>query len=94
MIVSLAIALAVIAGAVKLRIPRWIFFAVVASVGIGCFLAGATRLGFFVSLFALVLLAGTVLGAIVARGGPSRDGDVAMALFVGYALGQWIPVVL
>ena len=94
MIVSLAIALAVIPGAAKLRIPRWVFFAIAASVAVGCFLAGATKLGFFVSLFALILLTGTVLGAIVARGGPSRDGDVAMAIFVGYALGQWIPVIL
>ena len=38
------------------------------------------------------LFAGAILGEIAARGGTRRDGDIAMAIFVGYALGQWMPV--
>jgi hypothetical protein len=40
------------------------------------------------------LLAGTVPGRIAAHRGSRRDGDIAMAVFVGYAIGQWMPRIL
>jgi hypothetical protein len=38
-----------------------------------------------------LLLAGTFLGWLAARRGSRRDGDIAMAIFTGYVIGQWIP---
>jgi len=47
-----------------------------------------------VSYFAFVLFLGTIFGWIAARRGSRRDGDIVMAIFVGYALGQLIPRIL
>ena len=87
-----AIGLFITIGAGKLRIPRWSFLALTVVVWIGCLIAGANILAFFISLFALILFTGTVLGAIAARHGSRRDGDIALAIFMGYALGQWTPM--
>jgi hypothetical protein len=43
------------------------------------------------ALFARVLLAGMALGWIAAYRGTRPDGDLAMAILVGYAVGQWMP---
>lgn len=82
--------LAVIAG--KLRIPRWSFLALTIAVWLGCLIAGANILAFFLSLFALILFVGTVLAVIAADRGSRRAGDIALAIFMGYDLGQWIPM--
>lgn len=82
--------LVVIAG--KLRIPRWSFLALTGALWFGCLIAGANIFAFFLSLFALILLVGTVLGAIAADRGSRRAGDIALAIFMGYAIGQWIPI--
>ena len=55
---------------------------------------GAHLIALLVSLFALVLFAGMALGWIASHRGSRRDGDIAMAIFVGYALGQWMPRIL
>ena len=65
--------------------------ALAAAGAIGCLIAGACFFALLASLFALVLFAGTVLGGIAAHRGSRRDGDMATAIFVGYAVGQWIP---
>ena len=43
-------------------------------------------------LSTLILFMGTVLGGIAARQASRRAGDIAMAIFVGYAIGQWLPL--
>jgi hypothetical protein len=52
---------------------------------------GVYFLALFTSLAALILLAGAVLGEIAARLGTRQDGDLALAILVGYAIGQWMP---
>jgi hypothetical protein len=49
-------------------------------------------LSLFVALGALVIFAGTTVAWLASRRGTRRDADLAMAIFVGYALGQWMPV--
>jgi hypothetical protein len=39
----------------------------------------------------VLMFEGTILGWIDARGGSRRDGDIALAIYVGYAVGQWMP---
>jgi hypothetical protein len=94
LIAAIVVAVLVVVAASKLRVPRWSFLSIAAAVWIGCLIAGATKLAFFVSLFGLVLFAGTVLGAIAAYQGSRHDGDMAMAIFIGYAMGQWIPTII
>jgi hypothetical protein len=46
------------------------------------------------SIFAvstLLLLPSTLVGRIATRGGSRRDGDVAMAIFASYCIGQFMP---
>jgi hypothetical protein len=40
----------------------------------------------------LLLLPSTLVGRIATRGGPRRDGDVAMAIFASYVIGQFMPM--
>ncbi len=40
----------------------------------------------------LLLLPSTLVGSIAARGGSRRDGDIAMAIFAGFAIGQFMPL--
>jgi hypothetical protein len=40
----------------------------------------------------LLLLAGVAVGRIAARGGSRRDGDIAMAIFSSYCIGQFMPL--
>jgi hypothetical protein len=48
-------------------------------------------LSIFGVIIALLFWAGTVPGGLAARRGQRSDGDFAMAIFVAYAIGQWIP---
>ena len=79
-------------GASKLRIPRWSFLALTVVVWLCGLMAGANIFAFFMSLFALILSVGTALSAIAARHGSRWAGDIALAVFMGYALGQWMPI--
>jgi hypothetical protein len=45
-------------------------------------------IGTVCTLFAGV---GLVLGRRMASGESRRDGDLAVAIFLGYAIGQWMP---
>ena len=38
------------------------------------------------------LLPSLLIGRIATRGGSRRDGDVAMAIFASYAIGQFMPL--
>jgi len=40
----------------------------------------------------LLLLPGLLVSRIAARGGTRRDGDIAMAIFAGYCIGQFMPL--
>lgn len=89
-VVFLALA---IFGARKLGLPRWSFSALSAAVALICVMVGAYFPALLACLSALVLVAGTIVGRIAARNGTQSDGDVALAMFVGYAFGQWIPII-
>ena len=90
-IVAMTLVLLAGIGAARLRIPRWSFAAFAAAVAVACAIAGVYFLALFATLGALILFAGTVLGWIAARRGSKRDGDIALAVFVGYAIGQCMP---
>jgi len=81
-------------GAGRLGIPRWSFLALAPAVWIGSLVAGASIIVLFAYFFMLALFPGTVIGGIAAHRGSRCDGDIAMAIAVGYALGQWIPRIL
>jgi pimeloyl-ACP methyl ester carboxylesterase len=91
-IVFMVMGVLVIVGAGKLRVPRWSFAALVAGAGIGCLVVGLNLLALFAWCGAMVLAWGALAGTLAARHGSPRDGDIAMAVFVGYALGQWMPM--
>jgi pimeloyl-ACP methyl ester carboxylesterase len=86
-------------GAARLRMPRW-SLPVVAAILTPCFLAvaWATDIFFFGMLMAtfavstLLLLPAVAVGRIATRGGSRRDGDVAMAIFASYVIGQFMPL--
>jgi hypothetical protein len=40
----------------------------------------------------LLLLPSTLVGRIATRGGSRCDGDVAMAIFASYVIGQFMPM--
>ena len=40
----------------------------------------------------LLLLPSVAVGKIAARGGSRREGDIAMAIFAGYVIGQFMPL--
>jgi pimeloyl-ACP methyl ester carboxylesterase len=85
-------------GANKLRLSRWSLPAVTGILA-PVFLAVActTKILIFSFLMAifgistLLLLPGVAVGKIAARGGSRRDGDIAMSIFAGYIIGQFIP---
>jgi pimeloyl-ACP methyl ester carboxylesterase len=78
-------------GAGKLRIPRWIFVAFAGTAAVCGILTGAYFPALIAGISTVGLGAGTVLGETAAHLGSRRDGDIAMAVFVGYAVGQWVP---
>jgi pimeloyl-ACP methyl ester carboxylesterase len=86
-------------GARRLRMPRWSLPVVTAILTL-CFLAvfwptGIFFMGLLFAIFAistLLLLPSVAVGRIVARGGLRRDGDIAMAIFTSYVIGQFIPL--
>jgi len=87
----------------RLRMPRWILAVVTGSLALGCLaLQFASAQNNMVWLFAtlmctlvissLLLLPAIAVGRIAALGGSRRDGDVAMAIFASYAIGQFMPL--
>ena len=82
-----------VAGVGMLRVPRWSFAALAAIGWIGCLTIGAYFPGLIAMLGAIALFAGALLGWIASRRGARIDGDIAMAIFVGYAAGQCLPLI-
>ena len=101
-LVALVVVWLGLVGACRLQMPRW-SLPVVTAILAPCFLAVAYATG-VVHLFAMLmaifaistvlLLPSTLVGRIAARGGSRRDGDIAMAIFAGYCIGQFMPAVL
>jgi pimeloyl-ACP methyl ester carboxylesterase len=92
-----------LAGLGKLGLPRWSFAAGVAAFTLLCIIVQAIpdvaprdwRIPFRIlaligTLCTLFAGAGLVLGRMASRGS-RRDGDLAVAIFLGYAIGQWMP---
>ena len=95
-----------LAGLSRLRLPRWSLAAVTGVLALGCmafvawlpfpqfekgiFLFGVLMCTLLIST--LLLLPSTLVGRIAARGGSRRDGDVAMAIFASYCIGQFMPL--
>ena len=95
-----------LAGLGRLRLPRWSLAGVTGILALAC-LAFVAYLPFplfenGIFLFAvlmctllistLLLLPGALVGRIAARGGSRRDGDIAMAIFASYVIGQFMPL--
>jgi hypothetical protein len=90
-----------LAGIGRLRLPKWILPVVTGILALGC---AALRIAYptnsflssiLMSIFAistLLLLPGLAVSRIAARGGSRRDGDIAMAIFAGYVIGQFMPL--
>jgi hypothetical protein len=90
----------------KLRLPRWSLAVVIGILALAClpfvaylpfpqfekgiFLFGTLMCTLLIST--LLLLPSALVGRIAARGGSRRDGDVAMAIFASYAIGQFMPL--
>ncbi len=91
---AVTLLLAMAAG--RLRIPRWTFsaFAVLAIViAVGWLKAGGGNVAvqwlLFTSVFTPALIVGTFIGWRVARRGSRLQGDIVMAIIVGYGSFQW-----
>ena len=56
----------------------------------GIFLFGISMAVLAIST--LLLLPAVAVGRIATRGGSRRDGDVAMAVFASYVIGQFMPL--
>jgi hypothetical protein len=98
-LVVLGVVWLALAGASRLRMPRWSLAVVTGILAPGFLAVGhATHIFLFLLLMAifaistLLLLPGVAVGRLAARGGSRRDGDIAMAIFAGYVIGQFIPL--
>ncbi|MGA2176069.1 MAG: alpha/beta fold hydrolase [Verrucomicrobiota bacterium] len=88
-----------LAGLSRLSIPRWSLPVVTGLLALGCLPLGFVK-GIFLfnilmcilAISTLLLLPSVVVGKIAARGGSRRDGDIAMAVFASYAIGQFMPL--
>ena len=90
-----------LAGLSRLGMPRWSLAVVTGILAIGCL---ALRIAYPANMFlfamlmntlaisTLLLLPSTLVGRIATRSGSRRDGDVAMAIFASYVIGQFMPL--
>jgi pimeloyl-ACP methyl ester carboxylesterase len=90
-----------LAGLNRLRLPRWSLAVVTGILALGFLalrIAYPANFFFFAMLMntlavsTLLLLPSTLVGRIAARGGSRRDGDIAMAIFASYIIGQFMPL--
>ena len=98
-LVVLGIAWLALVGAGRLRMPRWSLPVVTGILAPGFLAVGrVSHIFLFLLLMAifaistLLLLVGVAVGGIAARGGSRRDGDIGMAIFAGYVIGQFMPL--
>jgi hypothetical protein len=88
-----------LAGLGRLRMPRWSLAVVTAILAACCYAAAYWTDLFLFAIFMAILAVSTLLllpaaavGRIATRGGSRRDGDVAMAIFASYVIGQFAPM--
>ena len=94
-----------LAGLSRLRLPRWslpvvtgiltvisglVLFGLPIAYVKGIFLSGV--LMSILAMTTVSLLPSLLVGRIATRGGSRRDGDVAMAIFASYLIGQLLPL--
>jgi pimeloyl-ACP methyl ester carboxylesterase len=98
-LVVLGIVWLALVGAGRLRMPRWSLPVLTAILSLCCFAVWwPTGIIFFGMLFAifalgtLLLLPSLAVARIAARGGSRREGDIAMAIFASYVIGQFMPL--
>ncbi|MDI3287841.1 alpha/beta fold hydrolase [Polyangium sp. 15x6] len=91
-IIGILLSALVVHGAGRFDISRWTFGALGALMTVFLALVGWHFVALLAGLSTLILVAGTALAALASRGGTRRDGDITFAIFVGYAIGQWAPV--
>ena len=105
-LVLLPVILLMLAGLGRLRLPRWSLAVVTGILAIGClpiiaYLESHQVEKYFFFTFTLMcaLLVSTLLmfpaiavGRIAARHGSRWDGDIAMAIFAAYVIGQFMPI--
>ena len=88
-----------LAGIGRLRLPKWSLPVLTGILAVVFLAVGWTSGHFLLVLFcailaisSLLLLPGLAVSRIAASGGSRRDGDIAMAIFAGYCIGQFIPL--
>jgi hypothetical protein len=95
-----------LAGFGRLRLPRWSLVGVTGILALVCLAISSylaypqTKNSYFLAyalfcalgLSTLLLLPSTFVGRIATRGGSRHDGDVAMAIFASYVIGQFMPL--
>jgi pimeloyl-ACP methyl ester carboxylesterase len=87
-ITGMVVTFIVLMGASRFHFPRWIFFGLaVLVVAIRCVITDSSFLMVLVLLMAVILLLGTIPGVIATHRGSRRDGNIAVAIFVGCCLG-------
>jgi hypothetical protein len=102
-LVLLPVIWSALTGLSRLRLPQWSLAVVTGILALGCLalrIAYATEpvLMLFATLMCifaistLLLLPAVAVGRIATRGGSRRDGDVAMAIFASYVIGQFMPL--
>jgi hypothetical protein len=98
-LVILGVVWLALVGASRLRLPRWSLAVVTGILAVCCFAVfWPTGIFLFAISFAvlaistLLLLPAAAVGRIATRGGSQRDGDVAMAIFASYVIGQFMPL--
>jgi pimeloyl-ACP methyl ester carboxylesterase len=86
-------------GLSRLRLPRWSLVVVTAILALIGLLLRQLNGGFLfatlmctLGISALLLVAGVAVGRIATRDGSRRDGDVAMAIFASFSIGQFMPM--
>ena len=92
-----------LAGLSRLRLSRWSLPVITGILTLGCValeIAYANPTNFFPFVMLTIimgsctvaLLPAVAVGRIATRGGSRRDGDIAMAIFASYAIGQFMPL--
>ena len=85
--------------------PRWSLPVVTGILAIACglvlfdlplaYVKGIWLSGVLMTILVMItvsLLPSLLVGRIASRGGSRRDGDVAMAIFASYVIGQFMPL--
>jgi hypothetical protein len=98
-LVVLGVTWLALAGLGRRRLPRWSLLVVTGALTLGC-LAFAFGKGSFIfgvlmctfGISTLLLGPGVAVGRIAARGGSRGDGDIAMAIFASYFIGEFMPL--